>query len=84
MSRLKNLKEVLVEKLEEWANDENTAEILVDTFLASMDAEERDSDEQLQVLDGAIVYFQNGGERKLYITKVLKYEALAIRVNEGY
>jgi len=84
MSKLRNLEETLIEKLNEWATDKHIAEILVDTFLATMDAEEWDSDDKIKVLEEAEDYFKKGGGRSLFIYEVIKYECMAIKVNEGY
>jgi hypothetical protein len=84
MSKLKNLGETLIEKLNEWATDKHLAEILVDTFLAAMDAEEWDSDDKIRVLETAKDYFEKGGSRSLFIYEVVEYECMAIKVNEGY
>lgn len=84
MSKLRNLEETLIEKLNEWATDKHIAEILVDTFLATMDAEEWDSDDKIKVLEEAKDYFKKGGGRNLFIYEVVEYECTAIKVNEGY
>jgi len=84
MSKLRNLEETLIEKLNEWATEKYIAEILVDTFLAAMDAEEWESDSKIRVLENAKDYFKNGGGRSLFIYEVVDYECMAIKVNEGY
>ena len=84
MSIIRNLEETLIEKLNEYAQDKCTTEIIIDTFLAVMDAEEWESDDKLIVLDSAIKYFRNGGGRNLHILDALNYENTAIKVNEGY
>jgi len=84
MSKLRNLEETLIEKLNEWATDKHLAEILVDTFLAVMDVEEWDSDDKIRVLETAKDYFKKGGGRSLFIYEVVEYECMAIKVNEGY
>lgn len=84
MSKLRNLEETLIEKLNEWASDKLRAEIVVDTFLATMDAEEWDSYDKIKVLEEAKDYFKKGGGRSLFIYEVIKYECMAIKVNEGY
>jgi hypothetical protein len=84
MSKLRNLEETLIEKLNEWATDKHSAEILVDTFLAAMDAEEWDSDDKIRLLENAKGYFKKGGGRSLFIYEVVDYECMAIKVNEGY
>ena len=81
MSKLRNLHETLIEKLNEWATDKGIAEILVDTFLATMNAEEWDSDDKIKVLEEAKDYFKS---RSLFIYEVVEYECMAIKVNEGY
>ena len=82
--KLRNLEEVLIEKLNEWATNKHLAEILVDTFLATMDAEEWDSDDKMRVLETAKDYFRKGDGRGLFIYEVVEYECMAIKVNEGY
>ena len=82
MSKLRNLHETLIEKLNEWATDKHIAEILVDTFLAVMNAEEWDSDDKIKVLEEAKDYFKS--DRRLFIYEVVEYECMAIKVNEGY
>lgn len=67
MSKLRNLEEILIEKLNEWATNKHIAEILVDTFLATMDVEEWDSDDKIKVLETAKDYFKKGGGRSLFI-----------------
>ena len=82
MSKLRNLEETLIEKLNEWATDKHIAEILVDTFLAAMDAEEWGSDDKIRLLEKAKGYFKKGGGRSLFIYEVVDYERMAIKVNE--
>ena len=84
MSKLRNLEETLIEKLNEWATDKHIAEILVDTFLAVMDAEEWGSDDKIKVLEKAKDFFKKGIGRDLFIYEVVEYECIAIKVNEGY
>ena len=85
MSKLRNSHETLIEKLnEEATDDKHLAEILVDTFLATMDAEEWDSDDKIKVLEKAKDYFKKGGGKSLFIYEVVDYECMAIKVNEGY
>lgn len=83
MSKLRKLEETLIEKLNEWATDKHLAEMLVDTFLAAMDAEEWDSYDKIRVLEMVKDYFKNFRGRSLFIYEVLEYECMAIKVNEG-
>lgn len=82
MSKLKNLGTLLIEKLDEWGKDKGIAEIIVDTFLATMDVEEWDSDDKIQVLETAKAYFKLN--KPSFIYEVVDYECMAIKVNEGY
>ena len=79
MSQLSQLRQMLTDKLIEWAKDEHQAEIIVDSFLAFMDAAEWSEDDQLLILDQCRDYFVDG-----FIRERLIYEATAIRVNAGY
>lgn len=79
MSKLRNLEETLIKKLNEWATDKHIAEVLVDTFLATMDAEEWDSDDKIKVLEEAKDYFKKGGGRNLFIYEVVEYECMDIK-----
>lgn len=77
MSRLVNLEETLIEKLNEWSTNKHLAKIVVDTFLATMDAEEWDSNDKIKVLEEAEDYFKRGGGRCLFI-----YEVITNRLKE--
>jgi hypothetical protein len=79
MSQLSQLRQTLTDKLIEWAKDKYQSEIIVDSFLAFMDAAEWSEDDQLWVLDQCRDYFVDG-----FIREQLIYEATAIRVNAGY
>ena len=83
-NKLRNLEETLIEKLNEWASNKHIAEVLVDTFLATMNAEGWDSDDKIKVLETTKDYFKKGTGRSLFIYEVVEYECMAIKVNEGY
>lgn len=84
MSKLKNLEEALIEKLNLWATTKNIAVVLVDTFLATMEAEGWDSDDKMKVLETAKDYYNNNFRRSEFIYEVINCEWMDIRINEGY
>lgn len=73
------IRKVLTEKLIEWAKSEYHAEILIDTFIASLYASGWTEDQVLNLLEDTKNYFVNG-----FIRNRLIYEATAIKVNAGY